>query len=95
MDSYPLQLIRFGHSLGGNQVKPLVVPFFGKGEQDFSSDVSRGDAVDSAVVNPLDRQALGELDNSCLRRIVLYEDEQHKEGLFSIENIPPLASVED
>lgn len=82
---YPLQLIRFGHSLGRNQVVPLVAPFLGEGIQNVGSDVSRGDAVNSTVVNPLDRQALREMNNSGLGRIVLCNDERHAERPFSIE----------
>jgi hypothetical protein len=74
MKTYPLQLIRFSHSLGRNQVKPLVPPFLGESIQNFSSDIPRRDAVDSTVVNPLNRQTLSELNNSRLRRIVLYKD---------------------
>lgn len=95
MKSYPLQLIRFGHSLGRDQVEPFVAPFLWEGIQNFGSDISRGDTVNSAVVNPLDRQALGELNNSCFRRIVLCKDERHEEGPFSIENVLLLASVGD
>lgn len=82
---YPLQLIRFGHSLGRNQVVPLVAPFLGEGIQNVGSDVSRGDTVNPTVVNPFDRQALGEMNNSCLGRIVLCNDERHAERPFLIE----------
>ena len=71
MEPYPLQLIRFGHSLGRNQVVPFVAPFLREGIQNVGSDVSRGDAVNSTVVNPFDRQALGEMNNSSLGGIVL------------------------
>ena len=75
VELYPLQLIRLGHSLDRSQVVPLVAPFLGEGVQNFGSNVSRGDAVNSTVVNPLDRQALGEMNNPGLGRIVLCNDE--------------------
>lgn len=64
---------------------PFVVPFLGGGVQHFGSDVSRGDAVNATVVNPLDRQALGKMNNSGFGRIVLCNNERHGKRPFSIE----------
>lgn len=75
-EMYPLQLIAFGHSLGRNHVQPLLTPFLGEGIENVGSDVSRRDAINSTKINPFDRQALGQLNNSCFGCIILCNDER-------------------
>lgn len=70
-ETHPLQLIGLRHPLSRNHVEPLLPPLLGMDIENLCRNESRRNAVDPAEVNPLNRQALGQLNDTGLGSIVL------------------------